>query len=286
MIKYYKKFIITSEPFNAELLSGILWTLDIAGINEENDRVEVFTNDKVKITKDKIKSLLQKLISEKLILSLRIEEESAENKNWNEEWEKSLTVIEVSDKIAIKPSAKEYQAKENQIIIEINPKMSFGTGEHQTTKLMLQALEKHIKRGMKVLDVGTGTGIIAIASIKLGAAYAVGIDNDEWSYLNAEENCRLNRVESEIKIMLSEINGVKENNFEIIAANIQKNTLIEIAEDLQHRIRQNGILVLSGLLREDEPDILAKYCILGFKLLEIIKMDEWIAVILSFNQEI
>ncbi|HSR18127.1 MAG TPA: 50S ribosomal protein L11 methyltransferase [Ignavibacteriaceae bacterium] len=286
MIKHFKKFIITAEPFNPELISGLLWTLEIEGIKEEPDRIEAFINIKSKITKENIKSLLHQLVTEKLITSFIIEEELIENKNWNAEWEKSVNIIEVSDKIIIKPSFKKYIPKKDQIVIEINPKMSFGTGEHQTTKLILEALEKHLKSGMKILDVGTGTGILAIASIKLGAASAAAIDNDEWSYLNAKENCLLNNAGSKIDIMLAEIIEVKEKDYDLIAANIQRNTLIEIAEELRCRLRANGILILSGLLKEDEPEIFTKYFNLGFKLLEVIRMDEWTAIVLNYIPEL
>jgi ribosomal protein L11 methyltransferase len=86
-------------------------------------------------------------------------------------------------------------------------------------------------------------------------------------------------VESEIEIMLTEVNGLKEKNFDLVAANIQKNTLLEIAEDLKHRIRENGILILSGLLEEDQQEILSAYSNLQFRLLEIMKMDEWTALV-------
>ena len=284
-MRHYKKFIITAEPFNPELISGLLWTLEIEGIKEEPDRIEAFINIKSKITKENIKSLLHQLITEKLITSFKIKEELIENKNWNAEWEKSVNIIEVSDKIIIKPSFKKYIPKKNQIVIEINPKMSFGTGEHQTTKLMLEALEKYVKRGMKILDVGTGTGILSIASIKLGAASAAAIDNDEWSYINAKENCILNNAGSKIEIIHAEIKEVKEKDYDLIAANIQRNTLIEIADELRCRLKGKGILILSGLLKEDEPEILNKYFNLGFKLLEVIRMDEWTAIILNYIPE-
>ncbi|MGE5811415.1 MAG: 50S ribosomal protein L11 methyltransferase, partial [Ignavibacteria bacterium] len=125
----------------------------------------------------------------------------------------------------------------------------------------------------------------AITSIKLGAASAAAIDNDEWSYLNAKENCLLNNTGPKIEIMLAEIKEVKEKDYDLIAANIQRNTLIEIAEELRCRIRANGILILSGLLKEDEPEILNKYFNLGFKLLEIIRMDEWTAIVLNYIPE-
>lgn len=276
---HYKKFAITAEPFNAELISGLLWTLEIEGVNEEPGKVEVFFNEKKKISAEIIQSLLNQLIKQKLINSFNIEEEIIKNKNWNREWEKNLKVIAVTDKIVVKPSVKEYRKKKDQIVIEINPKMSFGTGEHQTTKLMLQALEKFIKKGMRVLDAGTGTGILAIAAVKLGAASALGIDNDEWSFLNASENCRLNNVNSQVEIILTEISGIPGKDYDLIAANIQKNILIEISEEIKKKIKKGGILILSGLLTEDEKDILSKYKELGFKLQEALKMDEWVAIV-------
>jgi len=255
--------------------------LEIDGVNEEAGRVEIFINEKKKISKENIEILLRRLIDQELIRSFRVEEEIMEAKNWNKEWEKNLKVIEVSEKIVIKPSIKEYRGKKDQVVIEINPKMSFGTGEHQTTKLMLQALEKHIKKGMRVLDVGTGTGILAIAAVKLGASSALGIDNDEWSFLNASENCRLNNVNSQVEIILAEINGISGKDYDLIAANIQKNILIEISEEIKKKIKKGGILILSGLLTEDEKGILSKYKELGFKLQETLKMDEWIAVVIQ-----
>ena len=281
-MRSYKKFTVTADPFNPELISGLLWSLEIEGIGEESDRVEAFTSPRSKIDGDKIKSLMEQLVSQKLISNFNIKEELIENKNWNAEWEKDINVIEVTDKIVIKPSFKKYSAKKDQIILEINPKMSFGTGEHQTTKLMLRALEKYVKKEMKMLDVGTGTGVLAIASVKLGAASATAIDNDEWSYLNAKENCLLNGTGLKVEILLGEINEVKEKNFDLISANIQKNTLIDMAEELQCRLKKKGILILSGLLKEDESEILNKYYNLDFKLLELIGMDEWIAIVLKF----
>ena len=157
-------------------------------------------------------------------------------------------MIVVSDTLVIKPSFKEYSAKPNQIVITIDPKMSFGTGEHESTKLSLLFLEKYVKNGMKILDVGTGTAVLAIASVKLGASKVIAIDNDEWCYENSIENCEVNEVREKVDIRLCEIKDVAEKDFDLIVANIQRDILLEIKNEIRERIRKNGIVILSGLL--------------------------------------
>jgi len=217
--------------------------------------------------------------SEKLVSSFKIEKELLEDKNWNELWEKSREVIRVSERIVIKPSFRKYEANKNEIILTIDPKMSFGTGEHQSTKLVLRLLEKYVKKGMKVLDVGSGTGILAIAAVKLGATQVVAVDFDEICLNNCKENCVINGVENSIEILTGEIDVVKENDFDLILANIQKNILLEIAEKIKAKLKPNGLVILSGLLESDKIAIENKYHSLGFRTEEIEQMDEWIAIV-------
>lgn len=260
----YKEFTITSKPFIPELLQGILWELNIYGIQEEESFIKVFCEYGSNLGKEQISKKLQNLVKEKLIESFVIDEEVLEEKNWNDEWEKSREVIVVSDTLVIKPSFKEYYPKTNQIVITIDPKMSFGTGEHQSTKLSLQFLEKYVKSGMKILDVGTGTAVLAIASIKLGADRVIAIDNDEWSYENSIENCEVNSVKDKVDIRLCETKDVNESEFELIVANIQRDILLQIKNEIYVRIKKNGILILSGLLIQDKDEIEREYKKLNF----------------------
>ena len=277
-MKLYKEFIVTVEPFIPEILSGVLWELDITGINEEVNCLKLFASEESSISIKEISEQLNKLVKEKMIFNFQVEENLLEDKNWNEEWEKSVNVIEVSDKLVIKPTFRDYNAKPGQIIITIDPKMSFGTGEHQTTKLVLLFLEKYIKNGIKVLDVGSGTGVLAIAAIKLGAKSAVAVDNDEWCSLNGKENCRLNLVDEKVDIRLGEIKNIGEKDFDLITANIQKNILLEIAEEIKAKLKPRGMVILSGLLFPDEEDIIKKYSALGFEIIEKKFLGEWIAI--------
>ncbi len=277
-MKKYKEFLITAEPFNAELLSGTLWELDITGINEDVNCLRVFADIASNLKTETVISQLEKLKSESLLRDFKVEESIFEEKNWNEEWEKSLNVIHVSDKIVIKPSSKSYEKKNDEIIITIDPKMSFGTGEHQTTKLVIRLLEKYVTNGMRILDAGTGTGILSIAAVKLGAAGALAFDTDEWCYENAKENTGMNDVSDEIEVRIGDISIVPEKDFDMILANIQKNILLELSGEFSGRLKQKGIILLSGLLADDEDEILNEYTSKGFTHLETIRMDDWVAL--------
>jgi len=278
MNKTYKEFHIRTTPFIPEIVSGLLWELDISGLTEENDFIKVFSSEN-DLTKEEIKTFLKRLVDEKVIDEFSVEEFELENKNWNEEWEKNLNVIKVTDRIVIKPSYKEYKPLENEVVITIDPKMSFGTGEHQTTKLMLKLIEKYVKPGMKILDVGSGTAILSIASVKLGAEKVIAIDNDELCFENGIENCRANDVDNNIDVKVGEIKNIVENDFDIILANIQKNILIDIASDLKSKLEKNGFVILSGLLIEDEEEVMMCYDKLNFSFVQKERMDEWIALV-------
>ena len=277
-MKKYKEFLITAEPFNSELLSGVLWESNITGINEEVNCIKVFSDD-LSLPLEELKERLQKLKNENLLFSFTIEENIYENRNWNEEWEQSINVIEVSDKIVIKPTFREYIAKPGQIVLVIDPKMSFGTGEHQTTKLVLILLEKYVTVGARILDVGSGSGILAIASVKLGARHAVAIDIDDWCYDNAIENSKLNNVDNSIEVFQGEITDIEESDFDLVLANIQKNILLEIAPEIYSRLKPGGIVILSGLLDYDDADIKTDFSELGLLFLETKTLDSWIALV-------
>lgn len=281
-----KKFFlykIFTKPFNPDLISGIMWQFDITGLLEDDNHITVFTSGNSRDTEVQFNEAMMKLKDDKAIESFKIEKEILEDQNWNALWEKSREVIRVTDRIIIKPTFKDYSPKENEIVLTIDPKMSFGTGEHETTKLILGMLQKIVKPGMKVLDVGSGTGILAIAAIKLGAAKAVAVDFDEICLDNCKENCILNDVENSVEVLIGEIDDVDDKDFDLILANIQKNILMEIAEKIKGKLNQNGLVILSGLLETDQDEIEKKYHLLGFKTEKVEQMDEWISILLLKN---
>lgn len=283
-MKTYTELKIKTYPFDVDLLSGFLWQLDIDGINELEDHLSVFFSVNKNLTIDEFKILLNKLIEERFIESYELDFENIEEKNWNEEYEKNIKVVEITDKIVIKPSFKDYNAKADQIVVIIDPKMSFGTGEHATTQLILKELQSLIKGNEFVLDIGSGTGILGITAVKLGALKAICIDNDEWCYLNGNENVKMNNLVENVDVRLCEINDVKENEFDIILANINKPILINIADEIFKRIKSHGTLVLSGLLKIDEDEIKNLYESKSFIFKKQSEKDEWICIVFDVKK--
>lgn len=278
MKKSYKEFLITAEPLNVEIISSVLWTLNIEGISEEINCIKVFTHDET-INEESIRSLLTELKKNNLIQNFDIQENTFYEKNWNEEWEKSREVIKVSERIIIRPSFKEYAPNENEIIVTLDPKMSFGTGEHATTKICIKFLEQYLKPDFRVLDAGSGTAILSIVAAKLGASKVIAFDIDEWSLLNGTENIKLNQVENVVDVRMCELKDVMENDFDLIVANIQRNVLTELAEGLINKLKNNGIIILSGLLESDRQTIYDKYSLLGLKEIDFYQIDEWIGIV-------
>ncbi len=276
----YKQYEISSTPFNVDLLSGLLWELDILGINENDNSLIISANTESDVDLDKVRNLLSSLVKENLIETFEVSESLLESKNWNEEWEKKINVIKVSDKIVIKPSFRKYQAVKDEIILVIDPKMSFGTGEHQTTKIVLQLLEKYIKANDKVLDVGSGTALLGIAASKLGANSVIAVDNDEWCYINGKENAERNEIDN-IDIVMGTIDDVTESGFDLVLANININVLIEIKESLFKKVKPSGNLILSGILNSDLKEIKRQFTGLGLTALEFHQIDEWIGIVLN-----
>jgi ribosomal protein L11 methyltransferase len=209
----------------------------------------------------------------------RISTTLLEEQNWNEEWEKTIQPVLVTNRIVIKPTWQEYKASPEQIVLTIDPKMAFGTGYHETTRLCLKLVEQHIRSGMSLLDIGTGTGVLAIAAAKLGAKLAVGVDNDEWSFINALENVCLNHVEDRVRIIHGDLSSVGKGEFNIVTANIQRNIIEPLLNEMKNELVENGMMILSGLLLPDKEPIRQRLNALGFEVCEELIENEWIALV-------
>jgi ribosomal protein L11 methyltransferase len=279
---YFEVFVIT-EPFEPEHLSDLLWICSPLAISENESSLSLFYDTDQGV--DIVQSAMENFHQQGLFNSYTVFGEICEMRNWNEEWEKNLSVIRISDRLVVRPSCKEYIPNDNEIVLTIDPKMSFGTGEHQTTKLMLLLLEKYISAEQTVLDIGTGTGVLAIAAVKLGAQSAMAIDNDDWCYENGVENIKINEVEEKVTIRTAAIDQIEPMEYDVITANIQKNVLLEISRDIRMHLKEGGLLLLSGLLSGDESDIRRQYEQFGLIYIETLAMDEWIAIVFALQHE-
>ena len=204
-----------------------------------------------------------------------------EKKNWNEEWEKNVDPIFVDDRCLIRAAFHKIDKKYPYEII-ITPKMSFGTGHHQTTHLMISRQMKMNHQNKRVMDAGCGTAILAIMAYKLGAKEVEAFDIDEWSVENGQENVENNQCKN-IHIQLGKINEVKlEGKFDIILANINKNILLAEMQIYASYLQAGGQLLLSGFYTHDIDDLKAEAAKYQLKELARDERETWACLLLSF----
>jgi len=199
-------------------------------------------------------------------------------KNWNEEWEKTIEPISAGG-FMVMPSWSKADLENNEPII-IDPKMSFGTGHHETTRLMLAMLSTENFQDQFILDAGTGTGVLAMAAIKLGGKKVVAFDIDEWSTKNGIENRKINQISDDmIEFRTGNFDEtIREEIFDGILANINRNALLDMLPRFSAHLQEDGFLLISGLLKTDEEYFCEKARQVGFNLLEKVVENEWIGL--------
>jgi ribosomal protein L11 methyltransferase len=199
-----------------------------------------------------------------------------EEVNWNKEWEANFNPITIEDFCRVRAPFHEPD-RNFRFEIVIEPKMSFGTGHHQTTWLMARELFNLNLQGKRVLDMGCGTGILAIIAKKLGAADVTAIDNDEWAFRNAIENVTLNECSS-IKVELGDAQLLDNRIYDVIVANINLNILLVDIDIYAKCLSTDGVMLLSGILNTDISSIRKKVDSTGLQFIESKSLNDWALV--------
>lgn len=211
--------------------------------------------------------------------SWEITVDEKENQDWSEKWKENWTVTHVTEKITVVPSWLEYTPKKGEITITLDPGCAFGTGTHQTTQLCMKALEKYLKAGNSMADIGTGSGILAILAKKLGGGEVYGCDNDETVIDVAKENARKNNTNG----ILFEYKTADKitKKYDFVCANILHHVLAEIMGDLKNIMKSGGEMVLSGILDEKKQVVLDSIEKHNLKIVEIMTQDQWVAFVVE-----
>lgn len=200
------------------------------------------------------------------------------DEEWAHSWKRFWHPMKIGNKIVICPSWEEYTPKEDEIIIDLDPGTAFGTGSHPTTRLCIVALEKYTKSGDLLADIGTGSGILAIAGIKFGAMEAVGDDNDPSVIEVAKENAQKNGVLDKCNFFEGSASEVK-GEYDIVTANILAHILIEMMDKLAILTKKGGKLILSGIIAEKAEDVRQSAISTGLKIIETLDEDNWVAIV-------
>ncbi len=266
-----------------DLLIGILALIGFTGFIQEDAFLKCIIpeNKWNKALKNKLGILLSKFKTEFQSLDLSYSVSVIHEQNWNKKWEKQTGIVNATPNIIIKPSWNKLPLRDSQkLILHIDPKMSFGTGHHETTRLSLILLERFIEPEMEVLDFGTGTGVLGIACVKLGAKLVFAIDNDEWAIENAKENIKRNGVDKIMKVKLGSVSSIPRRNYDLIIANIDFRTISRFISSITLRVRKKGIIIYSGILKSDLNILSKLFSNNALVPLEFVDENEWAAVAL------
>ncbi|KEO72090.1 50S ribosomal protein L11 methyltransferase [Anditalea andensis] len=270
----YLEFKISCKEEFIEILIAELAEVGFDSFLEKEDGLEAYIQED-QFDRVAFQEVLDKYIS---MANISVEEGRMEKVNWNTEWEKNYDPIAVGEEVYVRAS---FHAPKEGVKHEIviNPKMSFGTGHHATTYLMLTHLLNLPHHGKRVIDIGAGTGILAILSHKLGAATVEAFDIDDWCVDNGNENFELNGM-SHVKMGLGTVREVNpQGQFDIVIANINKNVLLDEMEVYETLVKPGGYLLLSGFYDHDVIDIEASTASFGLSKIDQMVKDKWCAVV-------
>ncbi len=201
--------------------------------------------------------------------------------DWNENWKKYFHTTEIGNKLAIVPSWETYENKENRILLHIDPGAAFGTGTHATTSLCLKLLENYVETETEMLDIGCGSGILAIASVLLGAKKAVGVDIDKQSVKTAKENAEINKIGDKIEFIHGDLADKVSGKYKVVCANIVADIIIRLFENVSDFMEETSVLIISGIIDLRKDDVLNKAKEFGFTVIEEQYKDNWCAFVLK-----
>lgn len=212
--------------------------------------------------------------------TLAIHTETVDEQDWENEWKKYFKPTRVSDFVVVKPTWEEYTPEADEIIVEIDPGMAFGTGAHETTRMCIAMLEEYLEPGNAVLDIGCGSGILSIAAAKLGAGAVLALDADSVAVESAKKNVAINHKENIILVERADIlrDTPTDARFHIVVANIIADVIIRLNESVHKYLTRPGIYIVSGIIAERLDEVLASLNSLGLRSIKVTKMGEWRAI--------
>lgn len=232
-------------------------------------------------TIDEIKNAIESLtqydidIEPNIITVSEVDEE-----DWATEWKKYYHPVKVSEKITIVPCWEDYEKRsEEEIVVVLDPGMAFGTGNHPTTVMSIQALEKFVQPGDSVIDVGTGSGVLSIAAALLGADRVLALDLDEIAVKSAGDNCKRNKVEQIVTVQQNDLLDGIDTEADVIVANLLAEIILRFSGQAYRNLKPGGIFIASGITAQKRETVENHLRENGFSIMETLMMEDWITTI-------
>lgn len=208
----------------------------------------------------------------------KVEHEKMHEEDWANTWKQYYKPTKVGEKIVVKPIWEEYEAKDGELVVDLDPGMAFGTGTHETTRMCIQSLEKYVKEDSTVFDVGCGSGILAIAAAKLGAKLAVGVDLDPVAVESSIENVGYNKLKN-IEILHGSLVEVIDGKADIVVANILAEIICILTDDVKRVLKDGGVFITSGIIHDRVDMVCEKLEATGFEVMEKNRDGEWNCIV-------
>ncbi|WP_461205581.1 50S ribosomal protein L11 methyltransferase [Clostridium sp. DL1XJH146] len=307
MNKEWMEVEIVTKEENVEPIEAVLYSVGVSGVSilnpsdleyvKENSKTNEYYPESLNVIKDKVilKTYFKEegfdniytMIKEKIdglskfgfdTKETYISKGKVNEENWENNWKKYFKPTKIGEKVVVKPTWEEYDKNDEEIVIELDPGMAFGTGTHETTSLCVKALEKYIKDEDTIFDIGTGSGILSIIASKLGATSIVGVDLDKVAVRVAKENIEYNGLNN-IDILYGDLMEVVRGKANIVVANILAHIILELSNNVKDFIKEDGLFISSGIINDKKDEVVAKLEKVGFEILEVMNDGEWNCIV-------
>lgn len=215
--------------------------------------------------------------------SLEFSSDSIREEDWETAWKKYYHPVRIGKHIVVCPCWEDYDLGKDDVLVKLDPGMAFGTGTHETTRLCMKFLEQYISNDTTMLDIGTGSGILAITALLLGTKSALGVDIDELSVKIAKENATLNGVEDKIDLVWGDLTEKVNGTFDVICANIVADVIIRLCDTVTQFMHKDTVLIVSGIIEDRCNDVFTALDNAGLKIVDKNQENDWVSVVVKLK---
>ncbi|GLB58260.1 50S ribosomal protein L11 methyltransferase [Cytobacillus sp. NCCP-133] len=266
---------------------GEIYQLDPQDYPEEGVIVKAYlpVNSFLGETVEEIKEAINNLILFNIDIGAnKVSISEVNEEEWATAWKKYYNPVKISERFTIVPTWEEYTpVSSDELIIELDPGMAFGTGTHPTTVMCIQALERTVKMGDIAIDVGTGSGVLSIAAAMLGAETVTALDLDEVAVNSARLNVKLNKVQHVVDVSQNNLLDGVDQRADIVVANILAEVILRFTDDVASAVKHGGYFIASGIIQQKKQEVRDAIAAAGFDIEETIQMEDWVAIVAKRN---